>query len=139
MENIVETLISQHRALQQNLGAVSSLANVGTPDANSIVLELGEFTKNLLEHLKLENEEFYPGLLKKMEDKSMDVSKTKEFIAEMDGIGKVVKAFLGKYSVVETIEKEINQFKDDLRGIISALNLRIESEESGVFTYWAVI
>jgi regulator of sigma D len=139
MENIIQTMIDQHRVLQQNLGKAKDLASQNKPDLSGIITELEEFKKNLLEHLKLENGEFYPELLKKMEAKNMDVSKTKEFIAEMDEIGKVVMAFLEKYSKPEIIEGSADKFKEDLKGIISALNLRVESEESGVFTYFSVI
>lgn len=136
MEDIIQKMIDQHRALQQNLGSASDLAKQDKPDKNGIVAALEEFKKNLLEHLKLENGEFYPDLLKKMEARNMDTLKTKAFIAEMDEIGKVVIAFLGKYSKPEAIDEK---FKEDLKGIINALNLRIESEESGVFTYFSTI
>lgn len=132
MENIVQTLVGQHRVLQQNLADVYALTN----DAEKIASGLDEFSNNLSDHLKLEGGIFYPELLKRMETKGMDISKTKEFIAEMNKIAVVINSFLKRYNAPEAIEEEMNRFKKELKEIIDVLKLRIESEESGIFTYW---
>ena len=138
MEKIVETLVAQHKVLQQNLGAVSKLADLGESFSPEIVAGLAEFTNNLMAHLKLEDEEFYPELLKKMEEKDMDVLNTKKFIDQMKTIAVVVTSFLGKYGNVKAYKGTVDEFKKDLAGIIQALSLRVESEEMGVFTYWTI-
>lgn len=138
MENIVIKLIEQHRILQKDLGGVMNLSNNGESVVPEIISSLGVFTETLLDHLNIENTEFYPSLLKKMEEKGMDTNDTKKFINEMKGIEITVKTFLGKYADKNSYVGLMDVFKKDLTDIIVALNLRIESEEAGVFTVWSI-
>lgn len=132
-KNLVSTMVSQHRTLQKDLGSESEMS-----DAGELYQGLEKFTKDLTEHLELENGTFYPELLKGMKEKGQDTSKTEEFVAKMKGIEKVVHAFLGKFNSAENIQKDIPAFKEELSGIVDALNLRIESEEAGVYAYWGL-
>lgn len=138
LENIVEEMISQHRTLQKDLGGALDLVKNEEPDFVQIDADLKKFIKDLEEHLKLENDIFYPSLLKKMKEKDVDTSKTEDFINQMKEIGTVVMIFLGKYKSNIEIENQFADFKNDLSTIVSALNLRIESEESGVYGYWGL-
>lgn len=135
-KEIIKILINQHRALQSDLGLVSTFLQSENVNVSNIIQSLSNFKSKLLEHLKLENDEFYPGLLKKMKEKEMKTEDTVKFIQQMKSIGVVVMAFLEKYNSKNAILGEINVFKKDLNEIILTLNLRIESEEQGVFTYW---
>jgi hypothetical protein len=134
--NLVATLISQHRILQDNLGQVNIQLTQVSPSGGKIDEFLKIFASNLKGHLALENSVFYVELIKKMEDKGEDTTKTKEFIAEMDKIGEVVMAFLGKFHNSEIIEKQIDEFKESFTTTVETLNMRIETEESGVYLYW---
>ncbi|MEI8270797.1 MAG: hypothetical protein WCG45_05530, partial [bacterium] len=91
---------------------------------------------DLPEHLNLENDVFYPSLLSQMENKKMDTTKTRAFIEEMNVIGASVSNFSNKYKTESSIRDQFNDFKNELVNIISILNTRIESEESGVYLYW---
>ena len=135
-KNIIETLIAQHRVLQNDLGGALELSEIENPNISEIDSCLKKFLLDLPEHLSLENETFYPELLTQMENKKMDTSKTKAFIEEMNVIGVAVIAFTDKYKNESLIKDQFNDFKKELVNIISVLNTRIESEESGVYLYW---
>lgn len=68
-----------------------------------------------------------------LKDKGDNTTNTEAFIAEMNGIKETVVAFLNKYGALENINNDKSEFLTDLKGIIEALNLRIESEEEGVY------
>ena len=132
-KEIVSTMISQHRVLQ---GEVASILDKEKKDSEEISQELEKFKNDLTEHLKLENEVFYVELLKDMKSQGFNTTKTEEFIAEMESIGRAVSVFLEKYKNASSIQGKIQEFKKELEEIGGVLTLRIESEEAGVFTYW---
>jgi len=138
-ENLISTLIKQHRELQKNLGLVLDLSLKPDYDAAEILQMLATFKNNLFEHLKSENDIFYVDLLKKMKAKNLDTAKTELFIKEMDNIAQAVKYFLNSYAEASVIGQKIAEFRQALPDIIKTLNLRIESEESGVYAYWAAL
>ena len=137
-KNLVSTLIAQHRDLQKDLGLVIDELKNDSPDSNEIDKLLKQFTTDLNVHLELENNSFYVELLQKMKEKGQDTAKTEQFIAEMGEIGKAVMAFLGKYGDASSVESQITDFRTELSDIINTLNLRIESEEAGVYAYWGL-
>jgi len=132
--NFISTLISQHLSLRASLKIADEDARLSDQSKNEeIFSSLVKFKNDLLEHLKLENEILYPDLLKKMRARNQDTTNTEKFIAEMDDIGKVIMGFLEKYNSSELIASQLADFQPQLRDIITTLNLRIESEEEGVF------
>lgn len=137
-KNIVSTMISQHRTLQKEVGAVSAILDSGEINTKKISDGLEQFKKDLVEHLELENNVFYAELLTEMKKKGQDTSKTEQFIAEMKDIEKVVIAFLEKYKDAQSISNSIEEFKKEFSGIGETLTLRIESEEAGVYSYWGL-
>jgi len=136
-KNLVSTMIQQHRTLQKEVGSVLEILKTDV-DTEKISQGLEQFKKDLIEHLKLENDVFYAELLKEMKSKGQDTTKTEQFIAEMKNIEKAVVAFLGKYDSSEDIKEKLEEFKKEFAGIVDTLTLRIESEESGVFAYWGL-
>jgi regulator of sigma D len=135
-DNIITKLIQQHRLLQNDLGCVNSELTLDKPGNNKIIKLLDEFTNDLNKHLKLENDVFYVELLSKMKNNGIDTTNTEKFILEMHDIGTTVMAFLNKYNSEQNINHNISNFRTDLQKIISALNMRIEAEEEGVYMYW---
>lgn len=57
----------------------------------------------------------------------------------MAAIAKVVMNFLEKYSSPEAVEKSLSDFQGELRGVINTLNVRIETEEAGVFDFYLLM
>jgi len=136
LENIIETMIRQHRTLQKDLGVAVDLANEGIPNTETIDITLKQFLADLSEHLQLEGGIFYPELLKKMKASGVETIKTEDFINQMKAIGEVVMTFLNKYNTADKIKDGIESFRKELVNIVSALNMRIELEEGGVYSYW---
>lgn len=135
-KNIISTMTSQHRVLENEVGSILEIIKKNEVDIEKISQGLEWFKKDLIEHLKLENEVFYVELLKDMKNKGQDFSDTEKFIKEMDDIAKVVIAFLEKYKNIQSIKEKIDEFKKEFFELVSVLALRIESEEDGVYSYW---
>jgi len=137
-KTLITTLISQHRILQKDAKLILEISSGDKTKTTVIRTNLDKFTKDLIEHLKLENDVFYVELLKEMKKKGQDTTKTEMFIAEMKGIEKAVLAFLDKYKDVKSIEAGMAEFHSEFEGIGETLNLRIETEEAGVYAYWGL-
>lgn len=138
LDNIIERMVQQHRNLQKDIGIALVLSKNEEIKANEINAYLKQFSLDLKEHLNLENGIFYPELIDAMKSKGIDTLKTEDFINQMKEIGVVVTAFLEKYTEISNIEKDLSIFIKELENIISVLNLRIESEEDGVYSYWGM-
>lgn len=133
-QDLISALKSQHRTLQADLSSALERTTSGVKEnGESIVSDLTKFKNDLLGHLKIENEVFYPDYLDKKIKRGEEVESTKKFINEMSEIAKVVMSFLDKYANQEGVAKFAADFDEDLMKIITALNMRIESEEEGVF------
>jgi regulator of sigma D len=138
-KTIITTLIKQHHVLQSDLELVNNLiSNSENTDTEKIIQFLKKFEENLFEHLELENGKFYPELLRNMESKGQDTTKTELFIAEMKNIEKGVVTFLEKYKKSQSIKENMEEFKNNFSSVVETLNLRIESEEAGVYSYWGL-
>lgn len=137
-KTLVSELISQHRNLQKEVGAITGYLEVSPVNAEGIARDLAQFRIDLMEHLGIENDYFYVELLKAMKEKGQDTSKTEQFIAEMVGIGKVVTTFLDKYKDASVIQDKTDEFVEEFGKIAETLTLRIESEEAGVYSYWGL-
>ena len=138
-QELISILKAQHRNLQNDLKLVSDeLKSEATLDSSSVVKKLSKFKIDILEHIKLENGEFYPDYLAKKEAKGENTAKAKEFIKVMEDIGKVIMTFLDKYSRVETIKGSRLVLTEELHNIIGTLNTRIETEEEGVFDIYLI-
>lgn len=139
-KELVGKLIAQHRKLQGDLKVVlDMLKDDKTFDSDSTLEYLINFKRDLLEHLELENEVFYPDYLKKKSLKGEDILSTKEFIGLMDGIGKEVMNFLERYNNPESIGMNRQVFSDELQKMQDTLNNRIETEEDGVYGIYLLI
>jgi len=139
MKNLITSLVAQHKKLQEDLAEVMSLCqNEKEVSGEKVLTGLNLFKVDLLEHLELENNTFYVQLLASMKKAGQDTEKTEKFISEMDQIGKDVIGFLDSFSNPQSIEKDPVSFKETLKTITSVLNIHIESEEAGVYSYWGL-
>ncbi|PLX28383.1 hypothetical protein C0581_02540 [Candidatus Parcubacteria bacterium] len=138
VDNIVSQMIKQHRGLQNDLGLVAEELKNKVFPAEKIINLLDTFKTDLSEHLHLENDVFYKDLLVKMKEKGHDTAKTEQFIDQMKEIEIVVLDFLNKYADEEIILKHQDDFTSEFNNLVDTLNLRIESEESGIYAYWGL-
>ena len=135
-KQMIETMISQHRNLLTDLSPIIEMVNNNSLDGEKITTGLKKFHTDLYEHLKLENETFTVELLKAMQTKGQVTTKTEEFISQMTEIGNAVIAFLGKFDNADKINNPNNNFSSEFLSIVDTLKLRVEAEETGVYTYW---
>lgn len=135
-KELIEFLKSQHKDLQEDLGLALEKTSHGGEQGERIIVDLTSFKSMLLGHIEIESEVFYPDYLKKQEFKGDKIEDTIKFIKEMDIIAEKVMAFLDKYKTPKSIDKNIKTFSIDLSNIIATLNMRIESEEDGVFNLY---
>lgn len=131
-QEIVDEMLSQHKILQESIeGVEKSLDRGDFKEASALVKDFGS---RLKDHIKRENEIFYPEVLRAMEEKDMDTTDTKKFIAEMEDIEKEVTESLDKYEEVKSKE-DMKEVEAELRHVLGLIKIRIETEESVVYTY----
>jgi len=135
-EDIINILKKQHQEMKGILAGVKDKLHTDTPESPDILKRLINFKKSLDKHLKLENDSFYPELLKKMREKNLEVSNTELFIGEMKKLEQEIIDFLKKYNDPKKIDNNLARFKPEFDFIISSVMIRITSEEDGVFLYW---
>ncbi|QQS60959.1 MAG: hypothetical protein IPN70_03655 [Candidatus Moraniibacteriota bacterium] len=98
-----------------------------------VILHLNTFKKNLVAHLKLEDEKFYPDYFNTKEENERAVEMGKQLIEEMNNIAKDVLNFLDTYTSVDSIRNAKEDFRKEFLGIMSTLNMRIETEEEDLY------
>lgn len=137
---IIEKLKVQHRELQQTLHLAHAYA-VGNDReaAQKCFAQLSKFRTEIAEHLSLENGVFYPDYILLKTARGESIEGTKKFIAEMDVIAKTALSFLDMYNSPEIISSAFDAYRAELQIVTSAINIRIEVEEDGVFGAYLVM
>ncbi len=129
--NLVPKLKNDHQTLLGLYGEVNTAF-----EANNFSLvkeKLREFKHGFLDHILVENVSLYVYMKSSFKDDEANVELIQEFRSEMDGIGKVVRAFLLKYETIGVDNDLAASFAHDLAGIGAALVARIEREESTLY------
>lgn len=135
---LIEILKKQHDGLQEDLVLAEKAEE--SPQLGAMTVDLlQKFRSDLLGHLAIEDVEFYPNYLKNLKDRNRDITDTEAFIAEMNRIKEVVIAFLNKYNTAEKIDADKTTFSTELKEIKGALNVRIETEEEGVYAFYLLM
>lgn len=143
-KELITALIEQHRLIQADLLAALKKAQTEI-DGNvkiiseGILFDFQKFSKDLSAHLTLENNTFYADYLNKQKQAGQDISNTEKFIDEMNKIAATVNTFLEKYNTAEKIANSFNNFDKELESIINILNIRIETEETGVYQLYLLM
>jgi hypothetical protein len=135
-EDMVATMIAQHGALRTGVKDMAALEGDAAVHAEKLFTDMVDLRKTLEEHLALENDVFYPRMLKKMEEKHFDAKNTIAFIEEMQVIGVKVFGFFNTYGSIEAITKNPQEYVAELNAISSALEMRMSAEEDGVYLNW---
>jgi hemerythrin-like domain-containing protein len=91
------------------------------------------FRDEFTNHLDLENNIFYPALIGSMEREGKATETLHEFIAEMKNIEKDIYLFLEKYKDERSIGEYFSSMRGDLAEVVKILDIRLSSEESGVY------
>jgi len=135
-EDIITTLKKQHQELKGILTGIKDKLHTAALDSLDISARLVNFKKALAKHLDLENNIFYPELLKKMKERNLEVGNAELFIGEMKTLEREIIDFLSKYDEPKKIENKFDRFKPEFDFIISSLMIRVTSEEDSVYLYW---
>lgn len=134
-DDLIATLISQHNDLRRGILTIIEAEEF---NASGIFENLENFKKTLSNHLNLEDNMFYPGVLKKLENRKIETETVLKFIEEMKIIAEKVFMFFEKYDKEEKIKMNQEEFKTDFKRISETLNIRMESEEDGIYMYWNI-
>lgn len=133
--SLIDRLQSDHRELLNLYGAISAASKEGNLKAAEGYLE--EFRKAITDHLLKENVSLYVYLerLTKEDPDSLEIMRG--FRREMDGIGRAVVEFLGKYKSIGSQPELAPYFATDLAGVGKVLGDRIRREESTLYPMYA--
>ena len=133
MEEIKKSLTKQHDTLQSDMEEISTLIISGNDfDAIKALSLLVKFNDDLNKHLELENQQFYPEVIKQMRGVA-DAEKMKNLFHDMSIMEKAVYRLLQKYSSAEKIKEMWQDFKKEFEEIKAVLSLRMDLEEKNVF------
>ena len=132
-EEIKKSLTEQHRDIKADMEEISSLIKSENEfDAVKVRSLLIKFNDDLNKHLELENQQFYPEVIKQMNGVA-DAEKMKNFFNDMSIMERAVYKLLQKYSSTEKIKEMWQDFKKEFEEIKAVLSLRMDLEEKNVF------
>ncbi len=133
---LIKILNKQHEYIRGVMRNIEKEASKECPDTEILLHNFSEFKKALLEHLELEDTQFYPQLEIKLKEQCEDPSEIIEFGKKMLDVSGLVKSFLKNYDSKEKIEKDIDMFRRDLVVMFGELSARITSEDVFVHSQW---
>ncbi len=90
-----------------------------------------------MDHILIENVSLYVYMKRKFIDDDINTELVTDFRKEMDGIGKVVRAFIVKYETIGLDNTFATSFEKDLADIGTALVARIEREEQTLYPLYS--
>ncbi len=137
-ENIVKILKAQHVEIEKILHLIDNYLEENK-DIDSVFVHehLLKFGEILMEHVTIEDNEFYPDLIEKMKKAHEETGDIYNFIARMNAILDYVYGFLEKYN---SPEKIMTEHRDSFRALyirmMSRLEIRINVEELFVYNKW---
>lgn len=129
--DLIAHLEADHQKLLQIFTAIGAAFNAG--DLAGTAQRLEDFRGAIQAHLLTENVRLYIYLEHALAQDADSHALIHEFRLEMDGIGKAVLAFLGKYRQMETQPNLAASFGNDLGAVGNVLVERIKREESTLY------
>lgn len=129
--NLIDQLKTDHQKLLATFGHVLTTFKAGDLAGTAKLLE--EFRGDIQGHLLTENVKLYIYLEHALRQDEESHRLVHGFRHEMDGIGKVVLAFLGKYRNIASQPDLVVSFGPELEQIGEALVARIKREEDTLY------
>jgi hypothetical protein len=129
--NLIEKLKGDHQVLLGVYGEIKAAS-----DARNfplVIEKLQELKRGFMDHILTENVSLYVYMKNSFNDDDASLELVQGFRSEMDGIGKVVRAFITKYETIGVDSDLAASFAEDLAGIGAALVARIEREEGTLY------
>ncbi|MFA7292591.1 MAG: hemerythrin domain-containing protein [Rhodocyclaceae bacterium] len=129
--DLIDKFTGDHYQLLQLFGETQAAAAAG--DLAQAAERLEAFRVALQAHLLTENIRLYVYLEHALAEDVQSHALMREFRHEMDGIGRVVVAFLGKYRELALHPELAAEFTAELEGIGKVLVERIRREEETLY------
>lgn len=129
--DLIDKLTRDHHHLLTLFGKTQAAARSGDVIAAAAWLE--SFRISLQDHLLTENVRLYVYLEHLLADDPRSHALIQDFRHEMDGVGKTLVAFLGRYQDLATRPDLAKAFAEELTAIGGVLVQRIEREESTLY------
>lgn len=130
---LTDTYRKQHGELLELAGKISSKLSKEDVVAHSgeIISILSQFASKLNMHLTMEDKALYPKLM--ASSNSQTSATAQKFMTEMGGIKQAVEKYLAAWSLAKNIAADPQKFIDESKGIISALKMRIDKENTELY------
>ncbi|MBI2307277.1 MAG: hemerythrin domain-containing protein [Rhodocyclales bacterium] len=133
--DLIGKLTADHQVLLKLFSETSVAAVRG--DVVAAAARLEEFRVALQSHLLTENIRLYVYLQHALVDDAASRALIHEFRHEMDGIGRAVVDFLGKYRDLAAHPERATEFGEELAGVGKVLVERIRREEATLYPLYA--
>lgn len=131
---LTDNLRKQHKELLKTAVKIAELTksdDISREVAEQIYDLLSELNGCLHFHLKMEDELFYPALLRHPDDKI--VKKTRQFQEEMGGLLDEFNKYINKWTDAAAVRNNSDEFNKKTRKIFNALAYRIEKEDNELY------
>ena len=132
---LIESFKEDHRLLLDIYKAIDAARAEG--NLLTVQTRLEQFRMVLQDHLLKENVRLYVYLEHVLQGDPVSRQLMHEFRHEMDGIGRVVVGFLGKYREIGIHPELADEFAKDFAAIGAALVARIRREEDTLYPMYA--
>lgn len=131
---ITKQLKRQHHDIGNILGELQK--SIKSPDevqerALEISLKVSQLAGNLKIHLRSEDDNFYPSLLRSEDQRVREIAN--KFVKEMGDLGEAFDQYRVKYIRKANIEQEPENFIRDTAQVINAILKRVEKEETELY------
>lgn len=133
--DLIGRLTADHQVLLKLFSEAGVAAVRG--DVIAAAARLEEFRVALQSHLLTENIRLYVYLQHSLADDAASHALIHEFRHEMDGIGRAVVAFLGKYRDLAAHPERAGEFSAELAAVGKVLVERIRREENTLYPLYA--
>ncbi|MCK5588803.1 MAG: hypothetical protein KAI16_00645 [Candidatus Pacebacteria bacterium] len=134
LKSLVIKLKKQHRDIEKKIADISLELKKDEWDYENISKLLFSLKNDIAEHLKLENEEFYPNFIKILVNSGGSAGGVEGFMKQMDFVLSRINTFFIFFDTEEKIkcsDKDI--FKFEFSRIMSELETRLNVEEYFVY------
>ena len=131
---LIKNLKQDHKELLNIFQKIVKDAKKGNIDR--ILEDLDDFKFEFKTHIQLEEQYFYPYVLKKHKNNSNIASMLKKKEEEMQEITKTLFIFFDKYENKDYLKNNLDKFKQELTILGNALKERIHFEENNMYTLY---
>lgn len=128
---LIPRLRSDHRGLLARYHRLLDLLASG--DADAVPRELQLLRAKFEAHVAHENLRFYGEIEAKLEGRTDDLCRIRDFHREMDRIGRTLLAFVARYEASGITPSNLAAFEGELRQVGALLAQRIEREEADLY------